>query len=340
VTSRIPHEIGAADLRAHPVHAAWERLRMAPCPIAAIEVWREMPTHQPASIYRLRLRNDEPFPVFAKRCDAVSGAVERMCYEDIVPRLGMASPIYLGSVQEPDGTVWFFVEDVGREKLSPLDPMHRTLAACWLARLHRMGARVEAGRRLPDGGPRHYLRCLRESRARIERGLANPALNCEQRELLGRIPTTLDRIEDCWDTIVRATARLPETVVHGDFRPKNVRIRHAPSGPVLYALDWELAGWGVPVADLAPARKGIDQLPFDPLVYAAEVVGHGPRLDAAAIRQLSMVGCVMRRLAAMEWESLSLHFEDPACLSTPVSSLRSLQAQLTAVLERAPEWLE
>jgi len=340
VTSRSHHEIGAADLRAHAVHAAWERLRTAPSPIAAIEVWREMPTHQPASIYRLRLRHDEPFPVFAKRCDPASAAVERLCHEDIVPRLGLTAPVYLGSVKEPDGTVWFFVEDVGREKLSPLDPMHRALAACWLARLHRAGARVEAGRRLPDGGPRRYLRCLRESRARIERGLANPALNCEQRDLLARIPATLDRIEDSWDTLGRATARLPETVIHGDFRPKNVRTRQIASGPVLYALDWELAGWGVPVADLAPSHKDLDLLPFDPVVYAAEIVGHGPRLDADAIRQLTMIGCVMQRIAGMEWETQLLHYEDPACLSTPVSSLRALHCQLKKVLERAPEWLE
>src|SRR6185503_8504484 len=155
----------------------------------------------------------------------------------------------------------------------------------------RMGARVEAGRRLPDGGPRRYLHALRETRARLERSIANPALNSEERELLARIPATLDRIEDSWDTLARATARLPETVVHSDFRPKNARTRREETGPVLYALDWEMAGWGVPVA-------------------------------------------------AMEWETLSLHFEDPACLSTPVSSLRSLHCQLKAVLDRAPEWLE
>src|SRR6185503_10585944 len=204
----------------------------------------------------------------------------------------------------------------------------------------RMGARVEAGRRLPDGGPRRYLHALRETRARLERSIANPALNSEEREQLARIPATLDRIEDSWDTLARATARLPETVVHSDFRPKNARTRREETGPVLYALDWEMAGWGVPVADLAPSRKDIDQLPFDPAIYAAEVVGHGPRLDADAIKQLSMIGCVMRRIAAMEWETLSLHFEDPACLSTPVSSLRSLHCQLKAVLDRAPEWLE
>src|SRR6185503_5256095 len=73
----------------------------------------------------------------------------------------------------------------------------------------RMGARVEAGRRLPDGGPRRYLHALRETRARLERSIANPALNSEERELLARIPATLDRIEDSWDTLARATALLP-----------------------------------------------------------------------------------------------------------------------------------
>jgi phosphotransferase family enzyme len=327
-------------MRAHPVHAAWDRLRTAPAPIVRVELWRENARHQPASLYRLHLRNGEPYPVFAKRCDSASGAVERLCYEEIVPRLGVTSPTYLGSVEESDGTFWFFVEDVGREKLSAQDPMHRALASRWLGRLHRAGARIEAGRRLPDGGLQRYHKCLRDSRERIEWNLGNPSLAAEQRGVLASLPGTLDRIEDSWETLERACSRLPETVVHSDFRPKNVRIRRAESGPVLFALDWELAGWGVPVADLAPARREIDVLPFDPDVYAAEVLGHGPRLDAAAIRQLSMIGCVMRRLAAIEWETLSLHFEDPRSLSTPVASLRSLQGELLAVLARAPEWLE
>ena len=39
-------------------------------------------------------------------------------------------------------------------------------------------------------------------------------------------------------------------MVHGDFIAKNVRIQEE-AGPVLYAMDWEAAGWGAPVADLA-----------------------------------------------------------------------------------------
>jgi hypothetical protein len=340
MSPRCHRELIGAEMREHPVHAAWDRLRTAPAAIAHVELWRENAGHQPASLYRLHLRNDEPFPVFAKRCDATSGNVERICYEEIVPRLGVTSPTYLGSVEEPDGTFWFFVEDVGREKLSAHDPTHRALASRWLGRLHRTGARIEAGRRLPEGGLHRYLKCLRDSRDRIEWNLGNPALSSEQHQVLARLPGTLDRLEDSWETVSRACAPLPETVVHGDFRPKNVRIRPGASGPVLYALDWELAGWGVPVADLAPARGNTSLQLIDPEVYAAEVLGHGPRLTRAAVRQLSMIGFVVRRLAAIEWDTLSLHFDDPRCLINPVSSLGALEGELTEALERAPEWLE
>ena len=340
MSPRCHREIRDAEMREHPVHAAWDRLEAPPAGISAIEIWRETPGHQPASVYRLALRNGRALPVFAKRCDAASGSVERLCYEEIVPRLGLSSPAYLGSVEESDGTIWFFVEDVGREKFSALDAMHRALASRWLARLHAKGARLEAGRRLPDGGPGRYLLHLRESRARIQCSVGNPAITREQRELLAGVLVTLDRIEGSWESLSSACAVLPETVVHGDFRPKNVRIRDEASGPALYALDWELAGWGVPVADLAPARGDIALLPIDPGIYAAETRAEGRSLDATAIRQLSMIGCLMRRLAAIHWDAMMLHHEDPRCLSSPISSLQVFQRELSAALALAQEWLE
>jgi len=277
--------------------------------------------------------------VFAKRCDAASGAVERTCYEELVPGLEMSSPTYYGSLAEPDGTCWLFLEDVGRERLSGHDPTHRALVSRWLGRLHRSGAHLEAARKLPEGGPPRYLEHLRGGRARIRQSFHNPALGEDDREFLASVVAVMDRVERAWGAIERACAGLPETVVHGDFRPKNVRVREEIGGPVLYALDWELAGWGIPVVDLAPADGFDPTLQFDPELYAAELRGHGAALDREDVVRLSRIGFLLRRLAAIDWETLSLHFEDPVCLIAPTTSIRSLHDEFLAGVESAWEWL-
>ena len=326
-------------MHAHAAVAAWNRLQASPAALAMLEIWRETPAHQPASVYRLELLNGGPMSVYAKRCDAASSRVERTCYENVVPELALSSPTYYGSLEDADGSCWLFLEDVGRERFSAHDPTHRSLASRWLARLPRSGATVEAGRQLPDAGPPRYLRHLWAGRAGLQRNFGNPGLSDSDRETLTDILAMLDRVEGLWDAIVRACAGLPETVVHGDFRPKNVRVRDELTGPVLYALDWELAGWGVPVADLAPARGTHETLQIDPETYAEAMRGHGPALDRRAIERLSQIGYLFRRLAAIEWETLSLHFEDPLWLSLPISCLRSHHRALTRCLASTEDWL-
>ena len=323
----------------HPALAAWNRLQSTPAELSTLEIWRENATHHPASIYRLEFQDGGPGSVFAKRCEAASCEVERICYEDIVPPLALSSPTYFGTAEERDGTRWVFLEDVGREKFVPHDPVHRTLASRWLGRLHRSGANIEAARRLPEAGPPRYLQHLRDARARILEHFGNPGLTVGDRTSLTDTLALLGRVESRWDAIAGACAGLPETVVHGDFRPKNVRIREEPGGAVLYALDWELAGWGVPVVDLAPGRGDEVLLQVDPGVYADALRGFGPRLDRNAIERLSLIGFVLRRLAAIDWESMSLRFQDPLYLLDPIASIRVAHTELVRGLDRAETWL-
>ena len=337
---RRPRTLRGAAIQRHAAVAAWNRLQTTPAVLEELEVWREVPNHQPASIYRLQFRDGGPASVYAKRCDAASCEVERTCYEELVPRLALSSPTFFGSLDECDGTRWLFVEDVGRRALSVGDPLHRELASRWLARLHRSGARLDVRERLPNGGPPRYLRHLQEGRARIQQNLGNPGLTGVDHELLSSVIATLNRTESRWDSIARACAVLPDTVVHGDFRPKNVRIREESTGHVLYALDWELAGWGSPVADLAPARGTNGTLLLDPEVYLDAVRGDGPALDRSGLDRLSRIGFLLRRLATIDWESLSLHFEDPLWLLSPLSSIRTTHGQLASGLTHAEEWLK
>lgn len=56
-----------------------------------------------------------------------------------------------------------------------------------------------------------------------------------------------------YDEVVEALCRQPRALVHGDFHPANVVV--AAHGRIC-VLDWELAGWGPPLLDLAALTSG------------------------------------------------------------------------------------
>lgn len=339
MSSRAPITILGPGIDAHPALRAWDRVDGRGIQPVKVEVWRELPANQPASVYRLVFRDGRMPAVFAKHSETRFGAVERVCYEAILPSVRVSSPTYYGSLQDDDGSWWLFVEDAGREWYSLGDPEHRRLAGHWIGRLHRDGACVAAARTLPPAGPRRYLRHLRAARDRIERNFANPGLTGSDRDVLRASLALQDHVESRWERIERACEGPPETLVHGDFQPKNIRIRPGAPAAALFALDWEMAGWGSPAVDLAPPAAADVMSQVDLEAYAAEVCAAWPGVDAAAIRRLCVVGLVLRRLAAMDWAGESLHFEDPRSLSDPVESLRFLNCSLARGLEAAGEWL-
>lgn len=57
----------------------------------------------------------------------------------------------------------------------------------------------------------------------------------------------IDTIGQWWGEL----ARLPQTLIHNDFNPRNLAFRKSATGPTLCAFDWELARIGVPQHDLA-----------------------------------------------------------------------------------------
>jgi len=76
MSSKAPIAILEHSLEAHPARRAWGRIHGGrPAPVR-VEVWREMPRHRPASVYRLVFADDETPAVFAKHSERRFGAVE------------------------------------------------------------------------------------------------------------------------------------------------------------------------------------------------------------------------------------------------------------------------
>lgn len=320
---------GAAS-RAHPAAAAWRALRPAGPQPERVEVVYESPSKE-RFVYRLYGAAGAA-DVIAKRCPRASAAVERVIYGEVLAGLPVPAPRCHGYLPEADGSGWLFLEDVGAVRLDPHQPGLRALAARWLGTLHTRAAGQRPAA-LPDRGPEHYRRLLRGAREDLEAGLDNPAVHAAGRIALVAVRRHLDDLEARWAEIEEACAILPCTLVHGDFRPKNVYVRPGPAGPELLPLDWEMAGWGSPAPDLAPGRRHQSWL-ADLEVYLETVRGRWSGLDLDRVCRVAGAGHALRTVAAVSWAGAGLRTRWP---DKDLGRLRVYEASLAA-MAAAPPW--
>lgn len=319
----------AVDLLAHPAVVAWRRL----WPELVPDTVEELRARHTSAIYLLTGVGTDGSAVIAKRSPAPEAMIERTVYEEVLRGLPVTSPQFYGMAASGDDCGWLFTENVGQERFSPTSPTQRTLAAQWLARMHSAAARLDTAARLPDRGPAHYLDHLRLGRETIGRNLDNPALSAKDRRLLRAVSAQCDALERAWGGIERFCDAAPCTLVHGDFRSKNVRLRVLGSRTTLFPIDWETAGWGVPAADLAATRGVTPVEQVDLAAYASMAHDYWPRVDANVLHELVTVGAVFRRLAAISWDSLDLSYASP---QRAVASMRVYQDDLRVLVRDLP----
>jgi Ser/Thr protein kinase RdoA (MazF antagonist) len=167
---------------------------------------------------------------------------------------------------------------------------------------------------LPDRGPRHYLVHLINAREEIGRHLRRPTAAVDGPGVLADLLYKLDALESHWAELGAFCATLPDTVVHGDLVPKNLRIMGEGDSPGLAIFDWETAGLGVQAPDLAqllePERsrsgrdsKRLDRFSANPCLdtYRSALAGSAIELDTETVAQSAAVGNVFRCLAGLDW---------------------------------------
>jgi Phosphotransferase enzyme family len=317
-----PIAILANEIDQHPATLAWRQFngRMTPQAIEVVQQQRK------AQIYRLLEGMPGGESIIAKRCVTKTGKFERVIYEEILPLLPVSQLHYYGSFQENDAYIWLFMADAGKLSFSPVDESHRILAAHWLGGLHRFSPRTRAAEILPERGPTYYYELMQNARDRIVPNLENPIMMPADIDVLKRVLTQMDTLEANWPKLLKACDSIPQTLAHGDFRPKNVHIRQSPTGDVLYAMDWEIAGWGNPLPDLAPSRGLFSNPQVDMPVYISIMQEIWPSLDVPTLQYFSQVGCIFRRLAAIYWSSLEL---STRWVEKPIRSMDILHKELT-----------
>jgi Phosphotransferase enzyme family len=306
--------------RSHPAVAAWQGASPGGRAPTGIEVLRDRSL---STVYRLIEAGHDGASVIAKRYPRDQGAAERYVYEHILPRLSVSVPRCLG-MRAVDGTgeeagQWIFLEDVGTERYSDRDPEHLALVAHWIAQAHRQAAALNAAGRLPDGGPARYRAHVDAAYDRIGRRLDGGGLTAADRVVLRETLSVLEGLAASWSGLEVACVGLAPTLVHGDFRPKNVYLRRWNGRLACYPIDWETAGWGVPAVDLTR----IDGDAYWDVAREWQV-----GVEPFHVRRLARLGHVFRTIAAIDWESTGLAYESRHMISRPLASLGVLLRQL------------
>jgi hypothetical protein len=323
--------IRTGRLEEHPAIKAWRVLQPGQVDLQGIDILREK---KKSGVYRIAGVGLGGSVVIAKQCWYQSALIERAIYETILPHFPLPRLHYYGFVPSDDEWCWLFLEDAGKEEYSPRIEEHRLLAARWLGILHTSAAHVAAASRLPDRGPNYYLACLQLAHAMIQRVLADLTLKADDRIILESIVSQCDLLKTHWCWIEQMCEAIPRTVVHGDFIGKNMRIRTCPSGIVLLPFDWETAGWGHPIADLARFAEDsvASSASQDLCVYRSIVRRFWPQLGVHDIRMLANLGVIFRLINAINWACDAIAAESSA-MSQSLRRLRSYQGWMASAIQ-------
>lgn len=324
-------KIAQTGLLEHPAVRAWCQVQSIRGEPIRLEILKGKQPAQTKNIKRLvcRLMGIGPAgsSVIGKRCRRANAVVENTIYKDILPHLPVASLDYYGMVEEANGEFcWLFLQDAGENAYSDLINEHRALSNHWLSLMHTSAAHLTAPACLPDKGPDHYLKRLQFARHAILKKLPGLALSASDLAPLTAILRQFDLLESHWDQVRAFCEAIPQTLVHGDFVVKNLRVRSSQTGMTLLAFDWGESGWGVPAADLVSV---------DTIAYWSAVRVHWPWLDVHAIRWLAIAGKIFRCLDAIYWELGDFKFKNYKLLKKPISSMRIYTSWLANAIQAA-----
>lgn len=323
----------AADPRAHRASVAWAALRPeSPSPRGV----QKLQEKAKGSVYRLEGVGPAGRAVIAKHGSIARIRQERAMYERVLPALDVAIPRYHGAVELAEHG-WIFVEDAGGVAYAPADASHRALAGGWLARLHLAGALAPTAAGPADRGAAYHLAQLRDGRALLEAHLDHPALTADDVAVARSVVRRCERLASRWHDVEALCASLPATIVHGDFAPKNMRVRESGEGPELVVFDWGSAGRAPAAADLVQwSGRTASQWGYwanpDLAVYAGMVREGWPALDRATLEQAAMVGKLFRCLVcvALSAQSYATPWVDRAA-----RNMRIYDAEMADALEAA-----
>ena len=335
MSKSVATEVPPDRLVEHRAVRAWSQLQADHLGPTRIDILKL--TKRKSSVYRLHGVGPDGRAVIAKRCSVATAEVERMVYEEFLPRVSVPALRCYGCVKESEGDFcWLFLEDAVGEVYSPQIPQHRALAGRWLGTIHRALAPAELKARLPDRGLGYYLKLLRHCRATVQWILAeHVTVPDADARMLRALAAHCEVLESRWSEMEKICAVMPPTLVHDDFVVKNVRIQSSPSDFGLLVFDWEYAGWGAPGPDLA--QFFLHVVSPDLSAYCSVVNSDYPHLDEPTIQRVAGCGTLLRLVNSMFWATQWMGPGGYGALAKGVPALGIYEPKLIEQL-RAMRW--
>jgi hypothetical protein len=260
--------LGAAVRRAAGPDAEVLGLHRAPSPYAGVF---------PADVVSVELTSGERISIFVKHLGEEQGSHpdkrvrerEVRVYGELLGDPTLPVPRFLGSGwDDATGRRDLFLEYVDGWSLKYQELRHWYAAARRLARLHLAFARQ--GDRLLE---RDFLLRLDRDYLLAWAGRALAAVSSLSAELASRLRRSVDGLGVAIDLL----AEQPPTLVHNDLAPKNVIADTSADPDRTCIVDWEMAGVGCGLIDLAHLTYGLPPREAERMLdlYAAELAGTG-----------------------------------------------------------------
>jgi hypothetical protein len=170
-------------------------------------------------------------------------------YRTILANASLGTAHFHGAVCDGGaGRYWLFVERIAGEELYQIgDFAFWEEVARWLARMH---AHFAGAAKLGEAPLlRHDLAYYRQWPLRAREFLRAVDLPAGTRG-------DVERVLNGHERVIERLLTLPGTLVHGDFYAANVLVQQSPGGLRVCPIDWELAGIGPGLIDLAALTAG------------------------------------------------------------------------------------
>jgi thiamine kinase-like enzyme len=177
---------------------------------------------------------------------------EIIVYRDILNTAGLGTATCFGSlIDEEADRYWLLLEKVVANELYTIGDLSvwRQVAR-WLARMHSQFSELSPIRRssqaLLNYDAHFFDACMERAEAQIKRRAAQSKIN----------PARVNNIWAQYRKVVSRICNLPRTLIHGEFYPSNILVSRQNADYRICAVDWETAGIGAGLLDLAALISG------------------------------------------------------------------------------------
>lgn len=182
-------------------------------------------------------------------------------YRRILAPARLSTPAFYGAHADADASCyWLFIERIEGRKMRHVGEFDVWLeVARWLARMHsRFAGEVDSlARRQPhllNYGSDFYRLWMRRARSLLSHREATEKGPRQATET--EAAESIEQIAARYEKVVARLVSLPATFVHGDFFASNILVEEGAGKLRVCPVDWEMAGTGTGLIDLAALTAG------------------------------------------------------------------------------------